>query len=164
MDGFNWTQFTKRIAIKASLKQLYNAWTLPEEIENWFLSKALFEREQNGLIPINSNICKGDKYQWSWYLFDLTERGEILEANGSDLIKFTFAGDCSVEVKLIPEGEHVVVELNQRNIPTDDNSKKGIRLGCDSGWSFFLLNLKSVYEGGLDLRNKNPNFVGMLNN
>lgn len=30
--------------------------------------------------------------------------------------------------------------------------------------SFFLLNLKSVYEGGIDLRNKDSNFKGMLNN
>jgi len=57
----------------------------------------------------------------------------------------------------------VIVKLTQKNIPTDDVSKRNIRLGCESGWSFYLLNLKSIYEGGVDLRNKNPEFIGMLN-
>ena len=52
----------------------------------------------------------------------------------------------------------------QNDIPTDDISKRSIRLGCDFGWFFYLLNLKSVYEGGLDLRNKDEELKGMLNN
>ncbi len=164
MENFNWTQFTKKIAIKASLKQIYDAWTIPEEIEKWFLSQAIYDRENEGSVPRNENIQEKDKYQWSWFLFDIVEEGDILEANGIDFLKFSFAGNCRVEVKLKEVGNHVVVELSQGNIPTDDKSKKGIRLGCDSGWSFFLLNLKSVYEGGLDLRNKNPEFIGMINN
>ncbi len=56
-----------------------------------------------------------------------------------------------------------MVELTQKNIPTDDESKQDIRLGCDSGWSFFLVNLKSIYEGGLDLRNKNADLKRMIN-
>jgi len=57
----------------------------------------------------------------------------------------------------------VVVELTQKNIPTDDHSKQNIRLGCDTGWSFFLVNLKSVYESAHDLRNKNEKLKGMIN-
>ena len=61
------------------------------------------------------------------------------------------------------EGD-VIVQLTQSHIPMDDQSKKDIRLGCESGWSFFLVNLKSIYEGGVDLRNKNESLKGMLNN
>jgi len=56
-----------------------------------------------------------------------------------------------------------VVSLTQKNIPTDDQNKINTRLGCDSGWSFYLVNLKSIYEGGLDLRNKNEKLKSMLN-
>ncbi|NQY67347.1 MAG: hypothetical protein HRT72_06450 [Flavobacteriales bacterium] len=52
-----------------------------------------------------------------------------------------------MEISLKEESGYVIVELVQKNIPIDDSSKRGIRLGCDSGWSFFMLNLKSVYEG-----------------
>ena len=116
------------------------------------------------MVSNNESIKQNDVYEWSWFLFDIVEKGKIVEANGVDLLKFTFAGDCMVEVNLSNQDHSVIVELTQKNIPTDNQSKQGIRIGCDSGWSFFLVNLKSVYEGGLDLRNKNKSLTGMLNN
>lgn len=164
MENFNWTSFTKKIAINAPIRQLYNAWTVPEEIEKWFLSKAHFERPNGSVVKKNKNVQAMDNYQWSWFLFDATEKGRFVEENGVDFLKFTFAGDCLVEVKLSQHNDTVIVELTQNNIPTDSESKRGIRLGCDSGWSFFLVNLKSVYEGGIDLRNTDASLKGMLNN
>ena len=164
METFNWTAFSQKIAIKATMEQLYKAWTLPKEIETWFLSKALFTRPSGVSVGHNEAIQTNDTYHWSWYLYDVVETGTVLEANGKDSLKFTFAGDCVVHVQLRQVHDHIVVNLSQSNIPTDNQSKRGIRLGCASGWSFFLLNLKSVYEGGLDLRNKDPQFQGMINN
>ncbi len=164
MENYNWTSFSHKIAINSTLSDLYNAWTIPDEIEKWFLSKAVFTNPDGKIIARTENISQNDTYQWSWFLFDIVEKGKIIQANGRDLLKFTFAGDCTVEVKLSQIDANVLVELTQSNIPTDDQSKRSIRLGCDSGWSFFLLNLKSVYEGGIDLRNKDENLKGMLNN
>lgn len=164
MENFNWTSFTKKIAIKASMPDLYNAWTVPSEIERWFLENAHYEKPNGTVVESNENIQPNDNYQWSWFLFNEIENGKILEANGKDLLKFTFAGDCEVEVRLSQEKAHVIVMLTQNNIPTDDQSKKGIRLGCESGWSFLLVNLKSISEGGIDLRNKEEGLTGMLNN
>ena len=164
MKNFNWTTFTKKIAVKAKLSDIYDAWTKPSEIEKWFLSNANYYDENANLIERESNIKKNQTYEWSWYLYDVVEKGKIIEANGKDFLQFTFAGECLVDVKLLQYNEHVIVELTQKNIPTDDESKQSIRLGCDSGWSFFLMNLKSVYEGGLDLRNKNADLKGMINN
>ena len=93
----------------------------------------------------------------------MVEEGKIIAANGKDLIQFTFADDCLVTVKLSEFKEYIIVELTQENIPTDEESKKNIRLGCHTGWSFYLVNLKSVYEGGPDLRNRDPELKGMLN-
>lgn len=164
MKNFDWTTFTRKIAIKASLPDIYNAWTKGSNIEKWFLSKAIFIDTKEKPISKEDQIEKGFAYEWNWYLYDVTERGEIIEANGKDFIQFTFAGECLVDIILSTQDDYVIVELTQKNIPTDDNSKQGIRLGCDSGWSFFLVNLKSVYESGLDLRNKDTKFKGMLNN
>jgi uncharacterized protein YndB with AHSA1/START domain len=164
MTNFDWTTFTKKIAIKAKLSDIYNAWTKASEIEKWFLSMAIFVDADNKPINKDTSIEKGFAYEWNWYLYDTTEHGKINYANGKDYIQFTFAGECLVDIKLSTNDDYVIVELTQKNIPIDDNSKQGIRLGCDSGWSFFLVNLKSIYEGGLDLRNKHKNFKGMLNN
>lgn len=164
MKNFDWTAFSLRILVRAKLQDVYNAWTKASELERWFLSVADFSDKERKTISKEKNVESGFSYAWSWYLFEMVERGRFLEANGKDLLRFTFAGDCIVEVKLSEKEGFVLVELSQKDIPTDEISKKEIRLGCHSGWSFYLVNLKSYCEGGLDLRNKNTNFKPMINN
>lgn len=160
MKNFEWSTFTKKIAIKATLKNLYDAWTKASEIEKWFLSNATYFDTNKIQIAKSESIQEGFAYEWNWYLYDVTEKGTITKANGKDFLQFKFAGECLVDITLTQQNDHVMVELTQKNIPTDDESKRNIRLGCDSGWSFFLVNLKSVYEGGIDLREKDENFKG----
>lgn len=164
MENFDWTSFTVKIAVKTDMSVIYKAWTQAEEIEKWFLKGAKYISTENAERDRNSFIQAGDQYEWSWFLFDGVGNGRITAANGKDHLQFTFAGECPVDVNLKQDGENVIVELRQSEIPTDDASKRGIRLGCEKGWSFFLFNLKSIYEGGIDLRNQDENLKGMLNN
>lgn len=164
MKNFDWTAFTLKTLVKAQLGTVYNAWTRSSELERWFLKKANFLDKERKVIPGDTNVEPGSLYEWSWYLHDVVERGRILTANGKDHIGFTFAGDCVVDIRLSEKEGGVLVELSQKDIPADDISKKEIRLGCHSGWSFYLVNLKSVCEGGLDLRNKNENVRHLVNN
>ncbi len=163
MKNFDWTSFTRKITVKASLAEMYSAWACSHEIERWFLSRCSFKDSNGKVRSATENFQKGDSYDWNWHLYDVTESGKITEANGKDFLQFSFASKCLVDVKLSQKDEEILVELTQKDIPTDDDSKKNIRLGCDSGWSFFLLNLKSVYEGGLDLREKKERISGMIN-
>ncbi|MBD3583975.1 SRPBCC family protein [Flavobacterium selenitireducens] len=163
MQNFDWTQFTLRIAIKCDLKTVYDAWTIPFEVEKWFLRQCDY-LSGGHLIDKNDAAAEGNSYCWKWFLYSETETGEIRNANGSDMFSFTFAGNCLVEIRLSDQHEHTLVELTQSNIPTDEASKKNIRLGCHNGWSFYLVNLKSVCEGGLDLRGKDNRFTPFVNN
>lgn len=163
MENFNWTEFTRKIPISTSIDKLYKAWTVPAEIERWFLKDATFINKKGEKRTKSSPVQTDDVYQWKWFQWDAVEKGTIVSANGKDKIKFTFAGDCLVEIFLEPYENETIVCLTQRNIPTTDTAKKDIRLGCDHGWSFYLVNLKSVYEGGLDLRNKDTNLPAMVN-
>ncbi|WP_316749282.1 SRPBCC domain-containing protein [Pedobacter gandavensis] len=164
MKNFDWTSFTKRIAVKARLSDIYNAWTRAEELEKWFLEKVIFTDPTDTIIDHKQPVVAGCAYNWLWYLYPESMSGQIKEANGKDFLKFSFEGECLVEVHLRAEAGYTIVELRQFNIPTDDQSKQQIRLGCANGWSFYLVNLKSVYEGGLDLRNKDGNLPPMINN
>lgn len=164
MENFNWSQFSKRIYINTDLKSAYNAWTKSEELEKWFLSKAVFHTKKGGEIIPPENIKTDCTYKWNWFAQNHYEEGIVLLANGIDSIKFTFAGNCHVKVNLSKKKNQVLIELTQTNIPLDNNSKENIRLGCDFGWAFYLLNLKSVLEGGLDLRNKDTELIGVVNN
>lgn len=159
--GQDWTSFNLKIAVKSTLEEIYNAWTQSGEVEQWFLETCKYSDENENPIPENQNVKKGDTYEWAWYLYDESEKGRITQANGKDFFQFTFAGECLVDVQLKEIDDHVLVELKQHNIPTDEASKFSIRIGCVQGWTFFLANLKSVYENDFDLRNKNPKLKGI---
>ena len=164
MKNFNWTQFSKRIFINADIVNVYNAWTKSEELEKWFLSKARFSSTAGESISITERIPTECNYDWNWFAQCHSEQGRVLEVNGKDLVRFTFAGNCKVSVQLSEVNNQTQVVLKQEEIPEDDSSKENIRLGCAFGWSFYLVNLKSVLEGGLDLRNKDTELVGVVNN
>lgn len=164
MKEFNWTQFSKRVFINADLKSVYNAWTKSEELEKWFLSKATFYSKENKEILPSENAEPESIYKWNWFAQNHFEGGTLNIANGIDYIEFTFAGSCKVQVRFSTVKNQTLVELSQTEIPLDDSSKENIRLGCAFGWAFYLLNLKSVLEGGLDLRNKDSQLIGVINN
>lgn len=164
MKNFDWTAFTKRIAVKASLAEIYTAWTVAAKLEQWFLERVVF-RVDSGSAPEYTQVAQsGTQYDWYWYLDTTPMQGEILQANGKDFIQFTFEGGSRVDVRLSTLDAYVIIELRHYNIPQDDHSRQHIRLGCSNGWAFYLHNLKSVYEGGIDLRNKDPRLGVMINN
>lgn len=45
----------------------------------------------------------------------------------------------------------------------EHESKFQFHIGCQMGWSFYLANLKSLYEGGIDLRYKKEKFTQVIN-
>ena len=164
MDNFDWTQFSKRVYINAELASVYNAWTKSEVLETWFLSKASFFTKDDKKILPSESVASESVYKWNWFAQDYYEEGTINQSNGIDFLEFTFVGDCIVQIQLSKERNQTLVTLTQSKIPLDNNSKKNIRLGCAFGWSFYLLNLKSLLEGGIDLRNKDTEILGVINN
>jgi len=165
MADFNWSRFEVRITVKASQKDLYKAWATKKGMEQWFLRLSEYKKPGGTLRTPNENVEAGDIYRWLWHGYpdNTAETGSILDCNGKDFIKFKFgaAGDCIVNIKT-EEGENIV-ELIQENIPTGEDGKENYHLGCKTGWTFYLANLKSVMEGGIDLRNKNEQIKRVIN-
>lgn len=159
----DWSKFTKRIAIKADLKTLYQAWTTQKGLEHWFLSNADFKKADGTPRPPDSFIEAGDTYEWRWFGYEGVEKGRVLAVNGVDTLKFSFAGECVVTVKLSEDRGMTLVELTQENIPLEEDVKKNLVVLCGEGWTFHLADMKSIYEGGLDLRNKDMDRKGVFN-
>ena len=67
-----------------------------------------------------------------------------------------------VSVKIVTMEGETIVEITQENIPEDDNPETNLLVGCGEGWTFYLANLKSYLEGGIDLRNKNEKIKGVI--
>lgn len=165
MSGYDWSRFHARIDVKADLNNVYAACTTQANLERWFLRTAEFTESGGEVRERTVAIQRGDHYRWLWHGYDDTtvERGVIEEANGRDSLRFTFAGSCLVSVNMTVEEGRTIVELRQENIPLDDVSRVNYHLGCLTGWTFYLANLKSILEGGIDLRNKNQNLRKVIN-
>jgi uncharacterized protein YndB with AHSA1/START domain len=165
MTDFNWDCFTVRININAPVEKLYGAWASRSGMEYWFLRLSEYKKPDGSLRDNTGLVKKGDKYKWLWHGWpdETVEQGEILDANDKDLFQFSFgrAGNCTV--KIYKEQDETIIELAQDNIPTDEKGMHYWHLGCKTGWTFYLANMKSLYEGGIDLRNKNEKLQQMLN-
>ncbi len=148
MGTLTWTQFTKKIHIHTDLEKLYWCWATTEGITAWFLKDAAYKR--NGKFLKNDEYLKaGDTYTWHWHNWDGKEDGKILEANGKDYLKFSFAGSCEVEVTMEQSDTAILLSLKQSKIPIDEKSKLQIFYGCSNGWTFWMANLKAYLEHGI---------------
>lgn len=159
----DWTSFTIQIAINTNLENVWHAWTTAHGMESWFLESCVYTDSQGHTRHGNDVAEPGDKYTFMWYLYDIPEHGDIVQVIPKSLFQFSFAGQCLVDVSFETKQGHIIVTLKQHNIPEDEDSKFKIRIGCHEGWTFYMANLKSVLEGGLDLREKIPGLRGVNN-
>jgi uncharacterized protein YndB with AHSA1/START domain len=163
--SYDWSRFMVRININAPVDKLYKAWITREGIEYWFLRFSEFKKSDGTLRGNKEPVEKGDTYKWRWHGYpdSVTEQGTILEINGKDFFKFSFgkAGICSVTIK--QEQGETIVEMLQENIPADEHGMQYYHVGCKNGWTFHFTNMKSIFEGGLDLRNKNEQLQEVIN-
>lgn len=165
MSTVDWSRFVIRISINEPIEILYHAWATRAGIESWFLRLSEYKNKDGEERAPEEKVQVGDTYKWLWhgYSDDTVEYGQILDLNNKDYFKFSFgkAGICTVNIKT-EAGEHMV-ELIQEAIPTDEQGKLNYYVGCKTGWTFYLANLKSIVEGGIDLRNKNVELQQVLN-
>jgi len=165
MADFDWSKFSMKIYINADMNTVYESWAISSHLKNWFLRKAEFKTGDGLPREGNSQIQIGDTYEWLWHGHpdSTVEHGVILEANGKDRLQFVFgmAGIVTVDLKQLPDVTEMF--LTQSQIPTDEKGKSSFHVGCSTGWTFYFANLKSILEGGLDLRNKNQAYSNVIN-
>jgi len=165
MPTHDWSRFTVRIDVNTPVEKLYKAWATRAGMEYWFLRLSEYKKPDGSLRSNDELVETGDSYKWLWHGWpdDTVEHGQVLDCNGKDFFKFSFgkAGNCSV--RIYEEQNETIVELVQDEIPTDEHGMQYWHVGCKTGWTFYLANLKSLYEGGIDLRNKNERLQQMLN-
>ncbi len=160
-----WSKFRKRISIDSEPQSIYDAFATQEGLESWFLRKAEFQTIDGRIRSRDEQIQKFDKYFWMWHghADSVYESREILEANERNFLQFTFSGNCKVSIRIKKNGGANILELTQEDIEFDKDPDRNLYVACGEGWAFYLTNLKSVLEGGIDLRNKNPDLQDLVN-
>lgn len=163
-EKIDWTRFELRIKVKATVETLYDCWATRHGMENWFLRQCLYSRHGH-VLPAESKAQTGDTYHWLWHGWadDVEETGEILEADSVSTFTFQFGKAGKVSVHITDDGDMSTVQLVQYDIPDTEGGRYDWHLGCKTGWTFYLTNLKSILEGGIDLRNREVGLPHVVN-
>src|ERR1700749_2413359 len=84
------------------IRSLYEAWATGAGLEKWFLRKATFYTVPRREREPEEFIATEDTYEWLWHGWDdsAMEKGQILEANGTDTIRFSFSGGSIVTISI----------------------------------------------------------------
>ncbi len=157
LDDFSWSDLNVKEVIKASITEVYNKWATKKAITSWFLSKADFFDENGRKRDDHELIKAGDTYRWEFRSPTPLE-GKILEINQNENIKFTFWGlneEETSEVNVVfneYKSGQTQVTIIQNNIIISEYAKYFLTLNCMVGWSYYLTNLRSIFESGFDLR------------
>ncbi len=152
----NWSSFTVNLPLDQSKDRIIDAWLTQKQLEKWFLKLAEFKTRNGEIRKKEEVIQPGDQYRWQWFGWPegVEEHGEILKPQDDEFLRFIFGKSGTVSVKVVTENNQTIIRLIQENIPVDEHSKMNFYVGCKTGWTFYMLNLKSILQGGPDLRNK----------
>lgn len=79
MSNFDWSQFRKRIDVKAPIDKLYQAWATRSGMENWFLRLSEYKKTDGSERCVNELVEPNDSYKWLCYGYsdDTVEYGKI---------------------------------------------------------------------------------------
>lgn len=143
--AFDWTQFTLKIHVEASPQKVWEAWTVGKKLSNWFPVEGVIEPKAGGRV---------------WLQFfrpeDTLDDVVISAVKGKSVV-FPFGSHGEqVEVRVIKHKKGAICELTQSRMRTTQRDKVYMHMGCRAGWTFFLTNLKSYLEHGIDLRSTDP--------
>jgi uncharacterized protein YndB with AHSA1/START domain len=165
MSTIDWSRFVTRINIGAPAEAIYKMWATRGGMESWFVRLSEYKDKDGVEKRAEEEVTVGDTYKFHWFGYDdnAVEHGKILDLNQNALFKFSFGKAGNVTVTIKEEDGEQIVELIQDEIPTDEMGMYNYHVGCKAGWTFYLANLKSILEGGIDMRNKKIRQKEMLN-
>ncbi|MUP46221.1 hypothetical protein E0K83_10755 [Gramella sp. BOM4] len=153
----DWSRFEIKMPLDFDEIQIREHWLTQENLEKWFLRKAGFLDKHGKPREKNAKIQPGDSYKWQWHGWpeSVEEQGVVLEPHKGEFLRFSFGKAGIVGLSMLQEQEESILKLVQEHIPLDEESRMNFHVGCKTGWTFYMLNLKSILLNGPDLRNKN---------
>jgi len=151
----------QRIHIEAPMEAVYTAWTTSKGLMGWFPTEVVLMDAGGDELPSDRRGRPGDRYHFAWR-GGVTEDGQFVEANGADRVRMTFGEGIEVTVRLENAGDSTMMELLQENSRSPEENLD-LMLGYGPGWAFYITNLKSILEGGKDLRDLTHDTGELLN-
>ncbi|MBT4098114.1 MAG: SRPBCC domain-containing protein [Gemmatimonadetes bacterium] len=138
--NYDWSRFEITFFYYAPLEKVYRAWATPAGMESFYI------KECRTAGPKDELVSAGEQYLFR-YVQPFEHDGSFLRVEENKSLAFTFGSmQVNVSFEAIDAGTKVV--LCQSGIEDQVMS----HMNCRSCWLYFMTNLKSVLEHGLDLR------------
>lgn len=148
------SRFTKRIRIKCLPEEAFERWVTDKGLESWFLSRAAFSSGERAQV--------GDRFDLAWS-DGSSDYGEVVAFEEPKLFEFTwYEGRGKVRAAFSAVDTGTLVEVTQIVAGEGERQIEEF-MDCRDGWTFMLTNLKCILEGGMDLRETDPNLPGLVN-
>lgn len=133
---------TLRISIASDAVGIFDYLSDPQKLAKWFPDQAVIEPHLLG------------KYHFRWKDTDGVWSGVITEFIRGNTLGLTWQPpgeeyETNVRFKLSPQGAETLVELAHSGFTSSEALDKAVK-----GWVFYLQNLKSVIEEGVDMRSQ----------
>lgn len=125
--------------VEASPNRVFEALSDPDELAKWFPAKAMIDPVKGGRF---SFVMKNG-YVWE---------GKLSGFKQNKSVSYPFIeGTASFE--LVKKRRGTLLKLNNTGFETLE-----MLVAASGGWAYYLTNLKSVLEHGVDLRMKEDSF------
>jgi len=141
------------VVIKSPQAVVFKALTDADELMRWFPTR------------VESDPRPGGKYKFAWEFANASENGsqegEYVEFVPDKMLSYTWkadAGPTLVSIHLSESGGETTVELDHASLQEGADGEK-LHQDHANQWGFFLMNLKSYLETGMDLRKEKLNQV-----
>jgi uncharacterized protein YndB with AHSA1/START domain len=131
---------TLRVTISSDAVGIFNYLSDSKKLTLWFPDQAIIEPQLGG------------KYHFRWTGAEGVWSGWVTEFIQGNTLGFTWQPPdepvaTNVRIKLFPQGAETTVELSHSGFPTSEALEKEV-----ARWTFYLQNLKSFIEQGVDMR------------
>jgi uncharacterized protein YndB with AHSA1/START domain len=135
---------TLRVTISSDAVGIFNYLSDSKKLILWFPDQAIIEPQLGG------------KYHFRWTGTEDVWSGVVTEFIRGNTLGFTWQPPnepvvTNVRIKLFPQGAETTVELSHSGFTFSEALDKEVMR-----WVFYLRNLKSVIEQGMDLREQMP--------
>jgi uncharacterized protein YndB with AHSA1/START domain len=144
------------VTIKSSPEAVFKALTQADELMRWFPTR------------VESDPRPGGKFKFTWEFANASEngsqQGEYVEVLPNKKLSYTWTAESTpttptlVTFNLTEAGGQTTVELDHSSIQEGADQEKLHNMHANQ-WGFFMMNLKSYLEEGMDLRKEKLNQI-----
>ena len=149
-ESFTKERFSHGVLLDVSLDEVWSYVATPEGMSKWFLEEVRYTDADGQIRAEDEEGEKGDRYHWKWQKNHSVE-GRLLDVISRQRFAFTFGKDFTAEFTLRVQDGRTRLVLTQVNHKPNQENEFGF-INCCVCWAFFMTNLKSIAEGGKDLR------------